>query len=302
MALLPDRGVVRVAGDEAEKFLNGCITADLAALSAQAAVHSALLTPQGKMLFEFFVLKAPGRDGAGGFLLETARDQADGLLKRLTIFKLRARVELENASNAWQVAAAWDGAPAAAGDRIVYADPRLPAMGYRVLAPVPPGFTAAVGDVEGNAQWVASEDYHAHRIALGVPEGGKDYVLGETFPHEADLDLLNGVSFTKGCFVGQEVVARMKHRGTVRKRVVPVEGEAPLVSGASVTAGGVEIGRVGSTAGTLGLALIRLDRAAETRARGEPLVAGGIAIGLRQTPWSGELVPGAAAVPGAERR
>src|SRR5690606_12924518 len=140
------------------------------------------------------------------------------------------------------------------------------------------------------------------RIALGVPEGGKDYVLGETFPHEADLDLLNGVSFTKGCFVGQEVVARMKHRGTVRKRVVPVEGEAPLVSGASVTAGGVEIGRVGSTAGTLGLALIRLDRAAETRARGEPLVAGGIAIGLRQTPWSGELVPGAAAVPGAERR
>jgi folate-binding protein YgfZ len=199
MALLPDRGAVRVAGPDAEKFLNGSITADLNALQSQAAVHSALLTPQGKMLFEFFVTKAPD----GGFLLETARDFADALVKRLKMFILRARVGAENVSDTYQVAAAWCGAPPADGNRIVYTDPRLPTMGSRMLALVPPGFAADIGGFEGDAEWVTTEAYHTHRIALGVPEGGKDYALGDTFPHEADLDLLNGISFTKGCFIGQ---------------------------------------------------------------------------------------------------
>jgi folate-binding protein YgfZ len=277
MALLPDRGVVRLAGADAEKFLNGSITADMNALQSQAAVHSALLTPQGKMLFEFFVTKAPN----GGFLLETARDFADALVKRLKTFILRARVEAENVSDAYQVAAAWCGAPPADGQRIIYADPRLPKMGSRMLALVPPGFAADIGGVAGDAEWVATEAYHAHRIALGVPEGGKDYALGDTFPHEADLDLLNGISFTKGCFIGQEVVARMKHKGVVRKRVVPVEAEAPLRSGAPVMVGEAEIGRIGSVAGVRGLALIRLDRHAEARAKGQALLADGIEIRVR---------------------
>jgi hypothetical protein len=274
MALLPDRGVVRVAGPDAAKFLNGSITADLSALQSQAAVHAALLTPQGKMLFEFFVMRAPD----GGFLLETARDFADALVKRLKMFILRARVEAENVSDAYQVAAAWCGAPPADGKRIVYADPRLPKMGSRMLAPVPPGFA---GGVEGDAEWVAAEAYHSHRIALGVPEGGKDYAFGDTFPHEADLDLLNGISFTKGCYIGQEVVARMKHKGVVRKRVVPVEAAAPLRSGAPVMAGAAEIGRIGSVAGARGLALIRLDRHAEARAKGQALLADGIEMRVR---------------------
>jgi folate-binding protein YgfZ len=300
MALLSDRAVVRVAGPDAEKFLNGSITADLQALAKQDAVHSALLTPQGKMLFEFFALKAPG----GGFLLETARDLADDLVKRFRMFLLRAKAEVENVSGSYEVAAFWDGTPPAGAPRIIYADPRLPEMGWRMLAPVPPGFPAAPRDVEGEAERVAAEAYHAHRIALGVPEGGKDYAFGDTFPHEADLDLLNGVSFTKGCFIGQEVVSRMRHRGTVRRRVVPVEGEAALTSGAPVMTGGVEIGRIGSVMGRQGLAMMRLDRAAEAAAKGQPLLAGGTAIWLRTPAWAAfevapELAIGAAAVPAA---
>ena len=287
VALLPDRGAVRVAGADAEKFLNGIVTADLTALATQGAAHSALLTPQGKMLFEFFVTKAP--DGA--FLLETARDMADGLVKRLKMFMLRAKVEAENASSAYEVAAAWDGDPPARAKRIVYADPRLAAMGARVLAPVPPGFGAASG-AEGNAEWVPTEAYHAHRIALGVPEAGKDFALGDTFPHEADLDLLNGISFSKGCFVGQEVVSRMKHRGNVRKRVVPVEGGAPLRSGAPITVDGSEIGSIGSVAGARGLALIRLDRAAEASAKGQAILAEDVPISVRKPDWATfELAP-----------
>jgi folate-binding protein YgfZ len=287
IALLPDRGVVRVDGPDAEKFLNGSITADLGVLAVQGALHSALLTPQGKMLFEFFVTRSTN----GAFLLETGRDLADDLVKRLKMFRLRAKMEVENVSAAWEVAAAWGGpAPPVDQERIVYVDPRLPHMGWRLLGRVPPGFAA--DGVKADVEWVAAEAYHAHRIDLGVPDAGKDYALGDTFPHEADLDLLGGVSFTKGCFIGQEVVSRMKHRGTARKRVVPVEGEAPLASGAPVTAGTAEIGCVGSVAGTRGLAMVRLDRAGEAAAKGEPLRAGGIAIQLRKPAWAAfELGP-----------
>src|SRR5262245_43235556 len=278
MALLPDRGVVRVAGPDAEKFLNGTITADLDMLARQAAVHSALLTPQGKMLFEFFVTTAR----AGGFLLETGRELADGLVKRLKMYTLRAKVEAENVSGGFEVAAVWGEAPPADAGRIIYEDPRVAQLGFRVLAPVPPGFAANLG----GAEWVAAEAYHAHRIDLAVPEASKDYPIGDTFPHEADLDLLNGVSFEKGCFIGQEVVARMRHRGNVRKRVVPVEAEAPLRSGAPIMVGEAEIGRIGSVAGARGLALVRLDRAAEATAKGQALLADGVAVSLRTPHWA----------------
>jgi folate-binding protein YgfZ len=194
------------------------------------------------------------------------------------------------------VAAAWGGTPSPHDKWIVYADPRLPEMGLRVLAPVPPGFDAALGEATADAQWLAADAYHAHRIALGVPEAGKDFTIGETFPHEADLDLLHGVSFEKGCFIGQEVVSRMKHRGSVRKRVVPVEAAAPLRSGAAILVGEAEIGRIGSVAGAHGLALVRLDRAAEAGAKGQTLLADGIAVTLRKPDWADfELAPAPAA-------
>jgi folate-binding protein YgfZ len=290
MALLPDRGVVRVAGPDAEKFLNGTITADIEVLARQAAVHSALLTPQGKMLFEFFVTRAPKDEG--DFLLETGRELADGLVKRLRLYMLRAKLAAEDASGAFEVAAAWGGAPPVSDKFIVYEDPRLAGMGSRMLAPVPPGFSASPVSLGGEAEWLPAEAYHEHRISLGVPEAGKDFAVGETFPHEADLDLLNGVSFDKGCFIGQEVVSRMKHRGSVRKRVVPVQAAVALRSGAAVVAGEAEIGRVGSVAGRHGLALLRLDRAAEASAKGQPLTADGVALTLRKPDWGDfKLVP-----------
>lgn len=283
MALLPDRGVVRVAGPDAEKFLNGSITADLKTLAKQAAVHSALLTTQGKMMFEFFALKAPD----GGFLLETAKDLADDLVKRFKAFMLRAKVEVENVSSAYEVAAIWGGELPASDKRIVYADPRLPEMGSRLLAPIPPGITADPGDVEGDAEWVTTEAYHAHRIALGVPEAGKDFPIGDTYPHEADFDQLNGVSFAKGCFVGQEVVTRMERRGTARRRLVTASSASPLPpAGTPITADGAAIGTLSSSAAGRGLALLRLDRAKAAIDRGQALTAGDATLAVAIPPWA----------------
>ena len=287
IALLADRGVVRVAGEDAEKLLQGVITGDMERLSSQPAMHAALLTPQGKILFDFFVVKVPG-----GYLLEVAADKAAELAKRLAMYKLRAKAEIQDRSAGFRVFAAWGAAPAnveAAGETHVFPDPRLGALGWRGLtgARLVSGIASALGGVDASP-----EDYHAHRIALGVPEGGKDYAFGDAFPHEADFDQLAGVSFTKGCFVGQEVVSRMQNRATVRKRIVPVTGEAPLMPGAEVMAGAAAIGAIGSVAGNQALALVRLDRAAEAAAKGERLTAGGVAIALRKPDWAAfDLAP-----------
>jgi len=281
IALLPDRGVVRVSGADAEKLLQGVITNDMDLLARQPAIHAALLTPQGKILFEFFVVKAPD-----GFLLETARDKTADLAKRLAMYRLRAKAGIEDASDGYKVLAAWGDAPdrlEQSADAISFQDLRLPALGVRMLAEakLAAGVASAADNIDAPA-----DAYHAHRVALGVPEGGKDYAFGDAFPHEADLDQLNGVSFTKGCFIGQEVVSRMQNRGSVRKRVMPITGEAPLVQGAEITVGPAVIGSVGSVAGRQALALVRLDRAAEAEAKGEALLAGGVRIMLRKPPWA----------------
>ena len=158
-------------------------------------------------------------------------------------------------------------------------DPRLPDLGMRLIR----GADAESQMEENSAGDINATlaDYHAHRIALGVPEGGKDFPFGDAFPHDANLDLLNGVSFTKGCFVGQEVVSRMQHRGTARRRIVIVEGDAPLPTGAEITAGQSIIGKIGSVAGSSGLAQVRLDRAEEAISRGDTLTAAGTVIRLR---------------------
>jgi hypothetical protein len=248
IALLADRGVVRVTGEDAEKLLQGIVSNDMDLLASQAAIHTALLTPQGKILFDFFVAKT-----GGGFLLETARDKAADLAKRLNLYKLRAKVDIRDVSDEYRVLALWGPSPLSPGEitgTVSFPDPRLTALGSRMLAEarLAADIAAATNGLEASP-----EDYHAHRIALGVPEGGKDYVLGDTFPHEAELDQLNGVSFTKGCFVGQEVVSRMQNRASVRKRVVPIEGDAPLTSGAEIKVGAASIGAVGSVAGKLAL-------------------------------------------------
>ena len=278
MALLPDRGVVRVAGEDAWKLLQGTVTNDMALLDSQAALHAALLTPQGKVLFEFFAAKAAD----GGFLLETAIDQVGSLVRRLTMYKLRAKADIADATTDYRVLALWGDAPVCHGPtaRTVgpFQDPRLEALGVRVLAEA--RFASDIASSTNGSEQTA-EAYHAHRIALGVPEGGKDYPLGDTFPHEANLDVLGGVSFTKGCFVGQEVVSRVQHRRSARKRIVIVESDGPLETGAEVMAGTATIGAVGSVAGRRALALLRLDRAQEATAKGEELSAGGRRIAMR---------------------
>jgi len=279
-SLLPSREVLRVRGADARKYLQGLITNDLSKAQETRAIHTGLLSPQGKILFDFFVV--PDGDG---FLIDVAQDKAAELLQRLLFYRLRAQVDIAE-EPALAVAAAWGRAPRLPEGALVYADPRLTALGVRMLAPKNTGL-AGLGCEAGS-----EDDYHAFRISQGVPEGGRDYAFGEAFPHEALFDQLNGVDFGKGCFVGQEVVSRMEHRGTARKRIVPVEGAAPLpASGTNIEADGLPIGTLGSVSGASGLALIRLDRAEEALGGGKTLTAGGVKLALRRPAFARFAVP-----------
>jgi tRNA-modifying protein YgfZ len=274
-ALLSDRAVVRVSGPAAHGFLQGLITNDIDKAKHGGAIHAGLLTPQGKILFDFFVVPA-----ADGFLLEIAKAKGGELAQRLGFYKLRAQVEIAE-DPSFAVAAAWGAPPRLPDGAIAYADPRLSALGLRILL-------QAEADARNLGCTIAAEDeYHAHRIALGVPEGGRDYAFGDAFPHEAMFDRLAGVDFDKGCFIGQEVVSRMEHRGIARKRIVGVEGEGPLPpSGTEITAGGAPVGTLGSVSEHSGLALLRLDRAEEAKAAGLPLRAGEVTVDLRIPAWA----------------
>ncbi|HTE76834.1 MAG TPA: folate-binding protein YgfZ [Xanthobacteraceae bacterium] len=283
-ALLPDRGVVKVSGDDARKFLHGLVTADMLSLTPGTARFCALLTPQGKIIADFFVAEAPSADG-GGFFLDVPRALDTTLFDKLNLYKLRAKVLIEDLSEILGVLAVWDGTPAAKYG-LSYADPRLPALGTRLM--IPP-HRAADAAREIGASLVAAEDYEVHRIGLGVPRGGIDFAYGDAFPHEADMDQLGGVDFAKGCYVGQEVVSRIEHRGIARTRAVPIryDGGAPE-NGVAITAGERQVGTMGSAARGRGIALLRLDRVAEAT---EPLTAGGVPIHLVKPDWARFSLP-----------
>jgi folate-binding protein YgfZ len=274
IADLAGRGVVAVGGPDAAGFLDNLLTTDASAAGNGKAVFAALLTPQGKILFDFIVF----RDGER-FLLDVARPLVPDLVKRLGLYRLRSKVEIADLSDDHAVVAAWGGDAAPILDGPVAPDPRLPALGWRGI--VPSGADMAPDHAE------ASEaDYESHRIALGVPVGGADYAYGDAFPHDAAMDHLNGVDFRKGCFIGQEVVSRMQHRGTARRRPLVVRGSG-LAAGAPITAGETPIGAVGSAAGDLGVAIVRLDRAQEARDGGVPLMAAGAPVELGLPAWAG---------------
>jgi hypothetical protein len=275
-AFLPDRGVVKVSGTDARDFLNGLITTDVALLRPHLGRFGALLTPQGKIIVDFLITEAPSGHG-GGFLIDCPRALAQALADKLGFYKLRAKVAVENLSDGLGVLAAWDGEPSTKPD-LAFADPRSAALGWRIV--VPAGLAQKVADLIG-ADLVDSPAYDAHRIASGVPRGGLDFMYGDAFPHETNMDRLHGVDFEKGCYVGQEVVSRMQHRGTARTRTVRVvlEDFSPE-PGTAILAGDKPVGTIGSTAGQNGLALIRTDRAADALAAGTPLTAGGLVIRL----------------------
>jgi tRNA-modifying protein YgfZ len=289
-ALLPDRGVVKVAGDDARKFLNGLVTTDIDKVSPARAAFAALLTPQGKIIADFVVAEAPPADG-GGFFLDCPRALAPTLMQRLNFYKLRAKVIVEDLSETLGVLAAWNG-DATTEYGLCYADPRLPALGLRCMLPP---HLAANAATDLGATLVEPAAYEVLRIALGVPRGGLDFSYGDAFPHETDMDQLGGVDFDKGCFVGQEVVSRIEHRGTARTRVVPVayDGFAPE-AGMAVNAGEKAVGTFGSAAQGRALAMLRLDRAADALAAGQPLVSGGVEIRLVKPAWAQFAWPGEA--------
>jgi folate-binding protein YgfZ len=277
-ALLPDRGVVKVSGNDARDFLNGLVTTDMTLLRPGLGRFGALLTPQGKITTDFLITEAPSGHG-GGFLLDCPRVLAQGLADKLGFYRLRAKVVVENLSDSLAVLAAWDGDPALKPD-LTFADPRSEILGWRIL--VPEELAQKAADLIG-AEMVDSAAYDAHRIASGVPRGGLDFIYGDAFPHETNMDRLHGVDFDKGCYVGQEVVSRMQHRGTARTRTVRIilDGPAPE-PGATILAGDKPVGTIGSAAGRHGLALMRIDRVADALDAAVPLTSGGLAIRLAE--------------------
>jgi tRNA-modifying protein YgfZ len=264
-AFLPllDRAVVSVMGADAVAFLDNLATNALDDLKSGEARFAALLTPQGKILFEFFALRT-----ADGFLLDALKVSVPDLLKRLTLYKLRAKVTLKDEAGTFSVAASPDRPRDSA--ILCYADPRHLAMGVRHISRDTTLHLAHDAETEAA--------YHRHRIICCVPEAGRDYSIGDTFPHEANYDRLHGVSFAKGCFVGQEVVSRMQNKTVVRKRIVRVIAATPLTTGMPVLLGEADIGRIGSVDGLHGLAMLRLDRAVEADVAGLTLTAGGAVV------------------------
>src|ERR1700733_13576779 len=277
-AFLPDRGVVKVSGSDARDFLNGLVTTDMTLLRPGFGRFGALLTPQGKIIVDFLITEAPSGHG-GGFLIDCPRALAQGLADKLGFYKLRAKVAVENLSDDLGVLAVWGGDPTVKPD-LTFADPRQAALGWRIL--VPEELAQKAADLIG-ADLVDSLAYDAHRIASGVPRGGLDFTYGDAFPHETNMDRLHGVDFDKGCYVGQEVVSRMQHRGTARTRTVRlILEESPPEAGVAIVAGDKPVGTMGSSAGGMGLGLLRIDRAADALDAGTPLTAGGIAIRLAE--------------------
>jgi folate-binding protein YgfZ len=275
-AFLPDRGVVKIAGDDARGFLNNLVTSEIEVVTPGTARFGALLTPQGKIVADFLVTEAPAGHG-GGLLIDCPRELAQPLATKLGFYKLRAKVTVENLSGSLGVLAVWDGEPGMKPD-LTYADPRSAALGYRLL--VPSELAAKTAALVG-AEMLDEAAYEAHRIATGVPRGGLDFAYGDAFPHETNMDKLNGVDFDKGCYIGQEVVSRMQHRGTARTRIVSVtlDGSVPA-AGTEIRAADKPIGTMGSSANGLGLAMIRTDRATDALDAEAAFTAGDVAIHL----------------------
>lgn len=260
--VLERRGVLAVTGPDAVTFLQGLVTADIGAVSPQNGAYGAMLTPQGKFLHDFFVL-AHG----DSLLIDCDAERAPDLLRRLTLHKLRAKAEPADATASWTVAAVFGegaasaldlkperGAAAPFGGGVAMIDPRLAEIGARVLVPDTGALTAA------GLTAAPVETYERLRIALGLPDGARDIAVERNGVLEAGFDELGGVAWEKGCFMGQEVTARTKYRGLVKKRLVPVAFDGPPPPAETpLTKDGRAVGELRSAVEGIGLAMIRLD-------------------------------------------
>lgn len=252
MIELPERGVLEISGSERKPFLQGLVTSDINELTPQHSLYAGLLSPQGKYLFDFFLV-----ENSDSILLDCHKDQLTSLTARLTMYRLRSDVEIHDQSSDWkvytQIGKSDSGLPAGethqqANGSLVFVDPRLAHMGTRILTQV-----SQVTDQPFRS-------YDQHRLRLGVPDGPRDLVTDKTFWLESNAAELNGVSFTKGCYVGQEMTARMHHRTTLKKRVLPVKASRELPSnGTAITAEGKSVGEIRSSDGMQGIAYLRLE-------------------------------------------
>jgi folate-binding protein YgfZ len=269
--LLDDRSVIAVSGPEARAFLQGLITNDVEKLAPERAIYAALLTPQGKILFDFVLA-----EGDGALLIDCAKPSRETLLKRLSMYRLRSKVTIEPRDQLVVVAGE---VGAASASFITFQDPRQQDLGRRSIgARAELSMTASAPDAD-------SDTYLSRRLALGVPEG-TDFGSDRMFALDADLEELRAIDFEKGCYVGQELTARMKHRGTARKRLLPIESLQfqPLPPiGSPITAASREIGELTSAYGRRGFALVRLDRFED--AREGPIFAGHITVNIAKPRW-----------------
>ncbi len=273
---LRDRSVLEVAGADAGSLLQGLVSNDLDRLADRPALHAALLTPQGKYLFDFIVT-APG----DVLWLDVEAARLDELVRRLTLYRLRADATFTPRSDL-AVYAVFDGAaPAVAGAAVDVVDPRLGALGRRVVG-APATVEPALDAVAGAASY---DEWDRFRLALGVPDGSRDLEPEKALLLENGFAELGGVDFDKGCFVGQELTARMRYRGTVRKRLVPVTLDGAAAPGTPIRDGEIDVGELRSVAGDRGLALIRLDRWDKAKEAGRPLQAETAVVAPRLPDW-----------------
>lgn len=254
---LPNRGILRVSGADAEDFLQNLVSNNVSKATAETAVYATLLTPQGKFLHDFLVV----RDG-DDFLLDCEADRLDDLKRRLTMYKLRAKVDLANETGQWKVLAILDGA---LPEGQVFDDPRHPDLGRRAIL---------AANLSPDGHEAPFESWDARRIGLGIPDGSRDIEVEKSFLLEHRMDELNAIDFKKGCYVGQELTARTKYRGNVRKRLtlVAVEGKLPP-AGTPVLADGIEVGTIRSGLGGQALAVLRIERPDGTLEAGEATLA-----------------------------
>jgi folate-binding protein YgfZ len=266
---LEDRALLTVSGPEAEHFLQNLITTDLSALKEDEVLPGALLSPQGKILFDFLI----SRTADGAFCLECRADIAEDLVRRLMLYRLRAKVDIVAATT--PIAVIWAPDGKTPSDPRTLTDNRFGGAVFRRYDPPLPAADAT------------PEEWNAWRIACGIAESGADYALGDAFPHDVLLDQIGGIGFQKGCYVGQEVVSRMQHRGTARRRVLIAHGERSLpVPGTEVSAGGRSIGTLGSAAGGNGIAIARIDRVKDAIDRGDVIMAGDVPVALAIPEWA----------------
>lgn len=288
---LSDRGLIRAEGEEARSFLQGIISNDAEKAGPDTAIYATLLTPQGKFLFDFIIAEL---DGA--LLIDCERARLPELLKRLVFYRLRAKADLTDVSGDYKLFALFGGSetellklPAEPGKAVplaggvAFVDPRLAALGARAILPA----ASAEASLE-DAGFTAGDDadYDAHRLSLGVPDGSRDMEVEKSFLLESNIDELNGIDFHKGCYVGQELTARTKYRGNIRKRLFRVDVDGPLPEpGTPITLGDVNAGEMRSGRSGTGIALLRLEQVEKAAGSGQPLTAGATTLTPVKPDW-----------------